>query len=81
LDSAVGVKLNMPFVEIEGSTENRFELLLLTMNTTLCVDSFAGPGLIAAAQFVIFVAPLFSNTVSFGPIVNVGGWFTGITVI
>src|SRR5665213_2067544 len=77
---AVGVNVNVPVGLMAGCTANRALLLLLTMSVTDCAASSGGPGLMFVRKPLNELRPLFSNTATFVPSVNEGGWFTGMIV-
>ena len=69
----------MPVPLTAGATSNRpaFELPV-TSNVTDCDDSLDAPSLIAVAHPATVFSPLSSATVSFGPLLKLGGSFTGV---
>src|SRR5665213_1023942 len=81
LELAVGVKVSVPLAAIDGCPENKALLLFVTVNDTDCDASSGGPGLMFVRKLLNVLKPLFSNTVTFVPSVNDGGWFTGMIVI
>ena len=52
-----------------------------TWNATVWLDSFGGPSRMPVAQPGNDCAGAFEDTDSFGPLENVGGSFTAVTVI
>src|SRR5438093_13459219 len=66
-----------------GPVENSAGLLLPATwyASTVCADSFAGPGEKFVAQPATVCGPASSSTVWFAPFVNDGTSLTGVTVI
>ena len=72
----------MPVGDTAGPALNNAGLVLpVTRNVSVCVDSSAGPAIIAVAQFVTDRAPLSSSDVGFGPPVKLGASLTASRVI
>ncbi len=78
---AAGVYVRVPVSEIAGWTLNRPLSSLVTMKSTTCADSLAGPALIEVAQPAIVCRPEFSLTAWLAPLTNEGTSLTGFTVI
>src|SRR5262249_28724049 len=79
---AAGVNVSVPLALMAGPAEKRATLLLLVIwKVTVCHHSLAGPGEMAVAQPPSVCGPEPSRTVASGPLVNVGGWLTGLTVM
>ena len=57
------VKVNVPFAAMAGCAENNGWLLLLTIKSRSCADSFAVPALIAVAHVPTVCGPESSETV------------------
>ena len=71
---------NVPLELTDGLIENNDVLLTVSTKTTVCDDSFAGPGLILVAHPAYPYHRALVVVIS-GPLVNVGGSLIAATLI
>ncbi len=77
-----GVNVRAPLALTAGPAAKSagFELPVRT-NASVCPASSAGPALMPVAQLATDCAPASSSTVWSGPLVKLGAWLTGLTVM